>query len=104
MCDWSRAASADVSSSAAREHDDGGGGLGVTAALDYDLPTCTHGATCSGHAAEDLLPMEIEGRTMSNLEFWQYMNPLNGSLPYVYDNFRWAHCDEEGFGFYNYGR
>ena len=61
-------------------------------------------ATCSGHDAADLLPMEIEGRTMSNLEFWQYMNPLNGSLPYVYDNFRWAHCDEEGFGFYNYGR
>ena len=48
--------------------------------------------------------MTIEGRSMSNLEFWEYMNPLNGSLPYVYDNFRWAHCDEEGFGFYNYGR
>ena len=40
----------------------------------------------------------------SNLEFWEYMNPLNGSLPYVYDNFRWAHCDSQGFGFYNYGR
>ena len=30
---------------------------------------------------------------------YDFLSPFNEKLPYVYDNFRWAHCDKEGFTF-----
>ena len=116
VCDWTAADAAAASGAA-------GGALA--------LPSCARG-TCPGHAAEDLLPMRVPVRVsrrsvargggggdgggaagattttstrfvrMTNLEFYEYMSPLNGSSPYVYDSFRWDHCDAQGYDFAQY--
>ena len=44
------------------------------------------------------------GERYTNADLMVLFDPTNSSIPYVYDNFRWAHCDSQGFGFYNYGR
>ncbi|CAM9923080.1 unnamed protein product [Discosporangium mesarthrocarpum] len=61
---------------------------------------------CWGHAESDLLPMggvqgggawgdtDFEGYT--NGELYKLMDPLQSFLPYVYEDFEWPHCQEEG--------
>ena len=69
-----------------------------------NLPTCDVG-TCPGHNEDDVLPFEgfiegqKEGEMLTNREMYDFLSPFNEKLPYVYDNFRWAHCDKEGFTF-----
>jgi len=60
------------------------------------LPTCTQG-TCSGHNSDDSLPFTIDGQSWTNLEFYHtYMDASNDTVPYMYDNFQWPACEEQG--------
>lgn len=64
------------------------------------------GSTCYGHGSEDLLPMEgivsgTEGvewnaTNLTNSEWYRLLDPLNGHMPYLYDDFTLKHCN-----FYN---
>ncbi len=60
-----------------------------------DLPECRV-ETCEGHNAEDLLPGMPE---YTNAEFYDFMDPYNDDLPYLYENFDWDHCDKLNFTF-----
>ena len=54
------------------------------------------------HGYHDLLPFgNFNGQDsseshMTNQELYQYFDPKNPSLPYVYEDFEWAHCDADG--------
>jgi len=68
---------------------------------DNDLPRCVYG-NCYGHAAHDLIPQTdlIPGRsTFTNQEFYDFMDPRNQDIPYVYDNFKAEHCSAQGYTF-----
>lgn len=62
---------------------------------EHKLPVC-HVGECSGHAKSDLLPFTIAGKTFTNGEFYQFMRPFNPNTPYMYDNFKWNHCEDYG--------
>lgn len=38
--------------------------------------------------------MQVKGeiRTMSNVEWLDFIYPTNEDLPYVYNEYRWDHC------------
>ena len=49
-----------------------------------ELPACTQGVTCSGHRADDILPMGDflgNGDTYSNVEWYNFTRPWNEDLP-----------------------
>ena len=87
ICDWSSVDSSDATS----------------------LPTCTAGI-CSGHKADDELPFDIsaatatEGQSLSktlsakvtNQQLYDWLDPTNDAIPYVYDSFKYEHCAEQG--------
>lgn len=60
-------------------------------------------STCSGHNANDVQPWTAElfglsdSSYLTNSELYDLMHPATGALPYVYDNFEWAHCEARGF-------
>lgn len=56
-------------------------------------------AECAGHYADDeLLFGEVAGKgVMTNLEYFKYLDPTVGERPYVYDDFKWPHCEAAGF-------
>lgn len=63
------------------------------------LPTCET-RTCEGHRADDILPSGDfvgDGASYTNQEFYDWLDPYNEQLPYLYDNFEWDVCDEQGF-------
>ena len=60
-----------------------------------DFPECKE-QVCTGHNADDLLPSEISGETYTNQAFYNFMDPYNEDLPYLYDNFKYSHCDAQG--------
>ena len=62
------------------------------------LPYC-HVATCPGHRAWDTVPAMPE---FTNEQFYEFMDPYNPGLPYVYDNFYWDHCDRDGYELSSY--
>ena len=39
------------------------------------------------------------GNTLTNRELLMAFDPRSNSLPYVYDNFKWTHCEADGFDF-----
>ena len=62
------------------------------------LPTCT-AELCEGHGASDLIPFTNflgKGETYTNHQFYDFMEPNNDELPYVYDSFEYEHCDAIG--------
>lgn len=62
------------------------------------LPTCT-AKLCEGHGATDTLPFSDflgHGETYSNMQFYDFMEPNNDQILYVYDNFEWEHCESQG--------
>mmetsp|Transcript_73800 Transcript_73800/g.210475 ORF Transcript_73800/g.210475 Transcript_73800/m.210475 type:complete len:697 (-) Transcript_73800:230-2320(-) len=69
-----------------------------------ELPACTKGVTCSGHRADDILPMGDflgNGDTYSNVEWYNFTRPWNEDLPYVYDSYSsWPGCSEQGIFFF----
>lgn len=62
---------------------------------------------CQGHHAVDLViyPQLVKQQrgyakeALTNAEFLASLDPYDYRLPYVYDNFRWTHCEEEGVFF-----
>ena len=68
------------------------------------MPSCLTG-TCPGHGADDALPFAglaagaAAGDFYTNLQMFAFLSPLSEDLPYVYDDFAWKHCDEEGYTF-----
>uniref|UniRef100_A0A7S4DBP2 Tyrosinase copper-binding domain-containing protein n=2 Tax=Heterosigma akashiwo TaxID=2829 RepID=A0A7S4DBP2_HETAK len=63
----------------------------------YGLPECVQG-TCPGHNADDVLEFKFAnfpGRTFTNQELYDFIEPTNIDLPYMYDSYNWDHC---GFG------
>merc|ERR1712070_123722 len=63
------------------------------------LPKCEI-KECKGHGEDDLLPggdFLDRGETYTNAQFYEFMNPYNEELPYLYDNFDWVYCDETGY-------
>mmetsp|Transcript_34736 Transcript_34736/g.43831 ORF Transcript_34736/g.43831 Transcript_34736/m.43831 type:complete len:115 (-) Transcript_34736:245-589(-) len=39
------------------------------------------------------------GKVFTNQELYDYVEPTNIDLPYMYDNYEWTHCEEEGISF-----
>mmetsp|Transcript_88921 Transcript_88921/g.254212 ORF Transcript_88921/g.254212 Transcript_88921/m.254212 type:complete len:215 (+) Transcript_88921:20-664(+) len=61
------------------------------------LATCKVG-TCPGHNADDVLPFEgliVDGEMPTNAELYDFIDPTNPALPYVYDTFEYSHCARE---------
>lgn len=66
-----------------------------------ELPTCVRD-TCPGHRETDTIPFQNflgQEETYTNLEMFSFLSPTNIDLPYMYADFRWEHCDNEGFAF-----
>jgi len=62
------------------------------------------GDECYGHGADDVLPYgNIYGvaadKNLTNAELYDIMNPLEDTLPYIYDSFDLAHCQYYDFDF-----
>jgi len=54
--------------------------------------------SCSGHHEHDSLVFgAVDGYEFTNREYFEYLNPKKASLPYVYDNFQWKHCEALGY-------
>ncbi|CAM9474204.1 unnamed protein product [Heterosigma akashiwo] len=74
-----------------------------TAEGKWEMPSCTaYGeAKCAGHGETDKLPMTFlhTDRVFRNQEFIEYLDPTNIELPYMYDNYRYEHCEETGISF-----
>lgn len=77
-----------------------------------------YGDTCTGHGGSDVFPYGMldtdadgftiktgirgnakHGNRLTNREVLQAFDPHSNSLPYVYDNFNWAHCAADGIDF-----
>ena len=65
-------------------------------------------AQCKGHHAFDLTPSRTlyersDGsyvyEYLTNHEVLKMTHPREYQMPYIYDNFRWDHCEEEGYVF-----
>lgn len=68
---------------------------------DDDLPICSED-TCPEHHKNDELPETniISGfATFTNQEFYEILDPRSEDLPYVYENFNWDHCTQQGVTF-----
>jgi len=64
--------------------------------------------TCYLHGPNDRMPWKLMmdtgskrvQKTYSNKEMFSATNPIGDfKMPYVYDNFEWPHCIDEGFDF-----
>lgn len=55
---------------------------------------------CKGHLSYALTPFknifDKDDRLYTNSELYDLLNPVEDSYPYVYDHFRWSHCDVLG--------
>ncbi|CAN0509830.1 unnamed protein product [Ectocarpus sp. 12 AP-2014] len=67
-----------------------------------DMPTCITGI-CGGHNEDDLLPFTVkvngENVQLTNAGWMDLIYPTNEDLPYMYDEFKWDHCSEDGYSF-----
>jgi len=62
---------------------------------------------CHGHGPDDMLPFNLmmdgatKTRRFTNRQMMEVVDPTNElfALPYVYDNFKWDHCAEDGYDF-----
>jgi hypothetical protein len=53
---------------------------------------------CVGHYEDDMLLFgSIDGNKFTNVEYYSYLDPRKNKLSYVYDNFKFEHCDELGY-------
>jgi len=61
---------------------------------EYSLPNCRK-EVCNGHKKYDELEFQFlhTDRTFTNWDLYNYIDPTNIDLPYIYDNYRWAHCE-----------
>jgi len=61
---------------------------------------------CYGHNSMDFQPFKKlfgEDHTdyYTNIQLYQLLHPATDSMPYVYDNFRWPHCEMQGYNMDN---
>ena len=57
-----------------------------------------HSDGCWGHYADNTLVFgSVDGRNLTNLEYYRSLNPNNATTPYVYDNFHFDHCARLGY-------
>lgn len=58
------------------------------------------GVSCPGHGEEDvirLFELAGQGDSLTNRGFYEFIRPWNDDLPYVYDSYDFAYCDEQGY-------
>lgn len=65
--------------------------------------------SCSGHYSTDNTPFENlfdneeNGiHNYNNLELYDILAPFNKNMTYVYDNFKWSHCELIGYNMTGY--
>ncbi|CAM9494069.1 unnamed protein product [Ectocarpus sp. 6 AP-2014] len=77
-----------------------------------------YGETCTGHRGSDVFPFGLldsdtdgftiktgirgnldTGNQLTNREALQAFDARSNSLPYVYDTFKWTHCEADGVNF-----
>lgn len=87
--------------------------LSVECAYTYEWPnnTSIYG-TCSGHDEHDVVPFSAledwDGESAlglqeyTNKELYDLFDPHYGNVDYIYDNFEWLHCLDEGVDLYNF--
>jgi len=68
--------------------------------LDEEWPTSgysLYGDTCTGHAPSDNLEyFSYEGKDdWTNQKLYDFYDPHEDNLPYVYHHFMWSHCSED---------
>jgi hypothetical protein len=39
----------------------------------------------------------IDGQKFTNIEYYTYLDPKKGNLPYIYDHFQFDHCTTAGY-------
>jgi hypothetical protein len=74
----------------------------VSSSSDLTLPECDMSATCDGHAEDDVLEFSNflnTGETYTNIEFYNFLHPWNDELPYVYDDYAFDYCTDNGYDF-----
>ncbi|CAM9874878.1 unnamed protein product, partial [Hapterophycus canaliculatus] len=66
------------------------------------------GDDCNGHRGSDVFPFGLlrntsdgfegagRGNNFTNRELLARLDPRINALSYVYDNFKWTHCSEDG--------
>ena len=65
---------------------------GVSAGTDVSsMPNCTRSASCSGHAKDDALPVQLE-EDFTLGTFAEYVHPDNLRRSYRYENYEWGSC------------
>ena len=69
------------------------------AGFNHSWPAAGGGGGCDGHGFHDVLPFAdalqwdaAAGRQPSNQRLYEYFDPANPELPYVYDSLHWPHC------------
>jgi hypothetical protein len=54
--------------------------------------------SCAGHYEDDMLMFgAIDGQKFTNIEYYTYLDPKKGNLPYIYDHFQFDHCTTAGY-------
>lgn len=74
----------------------------VDGPTDLTLPTCDPNDKCSGHAETDVMEFDNfkgNGEKYSNRDFFDFINPWNEDLPYVYDSYSYDYCADQGWDF-----
>ena len=69
--------------------------------IDFDHSWPDADVTCNGHYSWDHTPFknifDSNDTVYTNAELYDLLDPWRDSFPYVYDNFRWAHCTFLGY-------
>ncbi|CAM9954015.1 unnamed protein product, partial [Sphacelaria rigidula] len=68
----------------------------------YEELISAYGETCMGHRGFDVFPFGLlENDTndfkLNNREVLQAFDPRQDKLSYIYDNFKWTHCADDGY-------
>ena len=73
-----------------------------------DVDVSVYGADCAGHRADDTVHLDLETlvgdsgpkvaheAALTNAQLLDAFDPNAASLPFLYDQFDWAHCDQLG--------
>lgn len=79
-------------------------------------PICAYAADCDGHRGKDVFPFGLldsdatdftvqagikgnaprGGHALTNRETLAALDPKVNALPYIYDTFKWTHCEADG--------
>ena len=78
----------------------------VKDASDLALPQCNASMLCYGHGENDIVDYIYEVPsseetllTFTNMEFFNWIHPMNDFLPYVFDTYQFSYCNDENGGY-----